>query len=213
MSLRWKHPFTSILAGPTGCGKSTFVVKFLKNLEYLSDTVFDWIIFCYSEWRSGYKEFGNHIGSNRVNLRIWITRVIRGPNWSSWTTWCPKPRVQEPESTSLPKVAIIIIAAWCSSRRMYSIRAEVSETFLWTLITSLCFKICVIAHRYAIYREKSTRKILFFCKKRITTRLSNPLAICFWISSMTHWTIVDSGPIFFPTTIITTYTCRKRKNL
>ena len=27
MDPRWKHPFTCIVAGPTGCGKTTFVAR------------------------------------------------------------------------------------------------------------------------------------------------------------------------------------------
>ena len=29
----WQHPFTSVIAGSTGCGKTHFVVKFLNSLE------------------------------------------------------------------------------------------------------------------------------------------------------------------------------------
>ena len=28
----WQHPFTSIVAGPTGCGKTQFVIKFVKSI-------------------------------------------------------------------------------------------------------------------------------------------------------------------------------------
>ena len=31
MDVRWKHPFTCIVAGPTGCGKSTFVTRMLHH--------------------------------------------------------------------------------------------------------------------------------------------------------------------------------------
>jgi GTPase SAR1 family protein len=49
--LRFKHPFTCIISGPTGSGKSSFCVKFLQNLDSLStETDFDGgIIWCYSE--------------------------------------------------------------------------------------------------------------------------------------------------------------------
>ena len=32
MDLRFKHPFTCIISGPTGSGKSVFVFKMLDNL-------------------------------------------------------------------------------------------------------------------------------------------------------------------------------------
>lgn len=57
----WKHPWTSILAGPTGCGKSVFIGKFLKHINQMSDTRFERIIFYYGEWQSGYKNLGNNI--------------------------------------------------------------------------------------------------------------------------------------------------------
>ena len=28
---RWKHPYMCIVAGPTGCGKSTFVTRMLRD--------------------------------------------------------------------------------------------------------------------------------------------------------------------------------------
>jgi len=31
--VKFKHPFTCIVAGPTGCGKTSFVIKLLRNLD------------------------------------------------------------------------------------------------------------------------------------------------------------------------------------
>ena len=51
VDLRFKHPFTSIVSGPTGSGKSSFCVKFLKNLDtQCTESTFSGdIIWCYSE--------------------------------------------------------------------------------------------------------------------------------------------------------------------
>ena len=51
IDLRLKHPFTCLLSGPTGSGKSTFCVKFLKNLDtQCTESRFSGgIIWCYSE--------------------------------------------------------------------------------------------------------------------------------------------------------------------
>lgn len=38
MSLAWKHPYTSLIAGGTGSGKTFFVRKFLENLDKMIDT-------------------------------------------------------------------------------------------------------------------------------------------------------------------------------
>jgi len=49
--LKFKHPFTCILSGPSGSGKSSFCIRFLQNLDALcterdSDGGVMW---CYSE--------------------------------------------------------------------------------------------------------------------------------------------------------------------
>lgn len=41
---RFHHPFTCIISGPTGCGKSTFVYNLLKNKEKLIDGDFAYIL-------------------------------------------------------------------------------------------------------------------------------------------------------------------------
>lgn len=50
MNPEWKHPFSAIVAGPSGSGKSYFVVKFLQNLESMTDCNFSNIYWFYSEW-------------------------------------------------------------------------------------------------------------------------------------------------------------------
>ena len=37
MDPRWQHPFTCIVAGPTGCGKTTFVARLLRNASEMID--------------------------------------------------------------------------------------------------------------------------------------------------------------------------------
>jgi len=52
--IRFKHPFTCIIGGPTGSGNSTFCIRFLQNLDTLC-TEPDFpggIIWCYSEQSS-----------------------------------------------------------------------------------------------------------------------------------------------------------------
>lgn len=48
------HPFTCIIAGPTGCGKSTFVHELLQQKEDQIHPPPERIIWCYSEWQSLY---------------------------------------------------------------------------------------------------------------------------------------------------------------
>jgi hypothetical protein len=47
--MKWQHPFTCIIAGPTSCGKSVFVSKFLRNLEVMVDVKITEIIWCFGE--------------------------------------------------------------------------------------------------------------------------------------------------------------------
>lgn len=49
MELQWKHPFTSMICGPTSSGKSSFTTRFLKHLNDVTDTVFSEIVYCAPE--------------------------------------------------------------------------------------------------------------------------------------------------------------------
>ena len=54
MDARWKHPFTFIVAGPTGCGKSTFVTRMLRHAAAMIDPPPEQITWCYEEWQEAY---------------------------------------------------------------------------------------------------------------------------------------------------------------
>jgi GTPase SAR1 family protein len=49
--LRFKHPFSCIISGPSGSGKSSFCIRFLQNLDTLcTERNFDGgILWCYGE--------------------------------------------------------------------------------------------------------------------------------------------------------------------
>jgi ABC-type dipeptide/oligopeptide/nickel transport system ATPase subunit len=49
MTLPLQHPFTLIIAGPSPCGKPTFVIRLLGCKEQLCNTVFKHIVWCHSE--------------------------------------------------------------------------------------------------------------------------------------------------------------------
>ena len=55
--MEWKHPFTAIVTGATGCGKTQFTKRFLGNITSMVNVVFDRKIVYYGEWQSGYLEF------------------------------------------------------------------------------------------------------------------------------------------------------------
>ena len=61
MDPRWKHPFTSIIAGPTGCGKTQFVITFLNNLNEMIDPAPEKIIYSYGEWQKDFLKLPNDV--------------------------------------------------------------------------------------------------------------------------------------------------------
>ena len=52
--LPWKHPFTCLIAGPTGSGKTFFVKRFVQNIRQMVTPVPDRITWCYGEYQTLY---------------------------------------------------------------------------------------------------------------------------------------------------------------
>ena len=52
--LPWKHPFTCLIAGPTGSGKTTFVKRFIKHIRQMMTPIPDRILWCYGEYQTEY---------------------------------------------------------------------------------------------------------------------------------------------------------------
>ena len=55
MDPRWKRPFTCIVAGPTGCGKTTFVARLLRNAPSMINPAPEHVTWYYGEWQSAYE--------------------------------------------------------------------------------------------------------------------------------------------------------------
>ena len=55
MDPRWQHPFTCIVAGPTGCGMTTFVARLLRNASAMIDPPPERITWYYGEWQAAYE--------------------------------------------------------------------------------------------------------------------------------------------------------------
>ena len=56
MDPRWKHPFTCVIAGPTGSGKTVWVSRFLDRVSSLMTPIPEEIVWCYGEWQPGYRK-------------------------------------------------------------------------------------------------------------------------------------------------------------
>ena len=56
MDLRFKHPFTCIIAGPTQAGKTQWVKKFIYNADCLMHPPPQEIYYAYTEWQPAYKQ-------------------------------------------------------------------------------------------------------------------------------------------------------------
>jgi hypothetical protein len=52
----FKHPFSTIVSGPSQSGKTQFVSRLLENVELMVDTSFAQIYYCYSEWQASYSK-------------------------------------------------------------------------------------------------------------------------------------------------------------
>lgn len=59
--MNFKHPFTSIVAGPTKAGKTVFVKNLVKYASDMIVPVPERIIWCYTEWQPAYQELENTV--------------------------------------------------------------------------------------------------------------------------------------------------------
>jgi len=49
--LPFKHPFTCIVSGPTGCGKTNFVLRLVDNVDTMIDPAPDKIVYYFVEYQ------------------------------------------------------------------------------------------------------------------------------------------------------------------
>jgi hypothetical protein len=57
METAWRHPFTAILAGPTGCGKTQFTFRFIREVNQIMTPPPDKIVYCYGEYQNLFSQY------------------------------------------------------------------------------------------------------------------------------------------------------------
>jgi hypothetical protein len=71
MALQWKHPFTAIVAGPTGCGKTSFVLKFIKYAKDVITPPPEHILWCYGTFQEAFNDLNEvelHEGLPNIDM-------------------------------------------------------------------------------------------------------------------------------------------------
>ena len=56
VDIRLKHPFTAVVAGPTGSGKTRLLMRLIKSAKWMSVNPPEEIIYCYGEWQKVFDE-------------------------------------------------------------------------------------------------------------------------------------------------------------
>jgi len=60
MSLcKLRHPFTAVVAGPTSCGKTAWVLKLVRNATQMIDPPPSRIHYCYGEYQSIFDDYSS----------------------------------------------------------------------------------------------------------------------------------------------------------
>lgn len=54
MSLTWKHPFTCLVAGPTGCGKTQFTIRLIEHAKTSIEPPPEKIVWCYGVYQTAF---------------------------------------------------------------------------------------------------------------------------------------------------------------
>ena len=78
MDTRWTHPFTCVIAGPTGSGKTHFVKRFISHLNEMVYPIPQEVVFCYGEWQDGYNAIKNVTFVEGIpKIETWDTKIRR----------------------------------------------------------------------------------------------------------------------------------------
>src|SRR5271163_4141766 len=56
MALTWKHPFTCMISGPTGCGKTQFTFRLIEHAQTVIEPPPEKIVWCYGAYQNSFSK-------------------------------------------------------------------------------------------------------------------------------------------------------------
>ena len=65
MDPTWKHPFTCVVAGPTGCGKTTFVLELVERAPEMISPPPAKVIWIYDDYQTAFDELSDRVEFTR----------------------------------------------------------------------------------------------------------------------------------------------------
>ena len=81
--LRLKENFKIFLSGPSGCGKTTFINELVENLNQISVTPPNKVIYFYKEWQPKFSEMEKMLGIDFIEDNDMIIEQIKEFNTSA----------------------------------------------------------------------------------------------------------------------------------
>jgi hypothetical protein len=79
MTLKLQHPFTAIVAGPTGSGKTIFTTKLIENANQMIEPAPQRVVWCYGVYQSFFTNLNNvefYDGMPDLNMFDGVQRTL-----------------------------------------------------------------------------------------------------------------------------------------
>ena len=79
MALTWLHPFTCLISGPTGSGKTQFTLKLIKHANKVISPPPEKIVWCYGVYQDAFEQLPNvifHEGLPEISMFTGEQRVL-----------------------------------------------------------------------------------------------------------------------------------------
>ena len=79
MTLKLQHPFTAIVAGPTGSGKTVFTTKLIENANQMIEPAPQRVVWCYGVYQSFFTNLNKvefHDGMPDLNMFDGVQRTL-----------------------------------------------------------------------------------------------------------------------------------------